>query len=113
MDKLQKFIERKSIDELVDVVVSAFHLLSAEMIDHCLMTLQVVMGEIIQCGGDNNYRMLYLGKICIVKVFGIMPQYICLKPQAINKARSICQEERALWQELFGEEEEEEPDWLF
>ena len=42
-----------------------------------------------------------------------MPQYVHLKLQAMDKARSIREKERALWQELFEEEEKEELYWLF
>ena len=71
------------------------------------------MGEVITCDGDNHYRMPHLRKSRVIKVFGIVPHYVRLKPQALEKLQTIREKQRAVWLELFGEDEEEEPDWLF
>ncbi len=76
IDKLQKLMECQSINELVNAVVLAFYLLPTETIDCCFMTMQVVIGKIINCSSDNMYRMPHLHKTRIIKVFGIVPKYV-------------------------------------
>ncbi len=112
IDKLQHTQERSSIDELVAAVVVAFNLLPVDTIDRCFMMLQAVMSEVLSTGGDNTYRMPHLRKSRLVKVFGVLPKHVRLKPQAIKAAQTIravqCAEQAEWWFQLFGEEEEEE-----
>ena len=109
-------MEGQTIDELVDAMVTAYNLFPVKTINRCFMTLQAVMGEVIACGGDNSYRMPHLRKSNITKTFGTIPEYVCLKPAALEGA-SVFREhrrayQRALYLEVFGEEDNE-TDWLF
>ncbi len=116
IDKLQQSMDRQTVDELFDAVVASLNLLSAETIERSFMTLQAVIGEVVASDGDNSYRMPHLRKSIIMKVFGEIPEYVRLKPTAMERARVFRQQERArlraIYLELFGEEEDE-PEWLF
>jgi hypothetical protein len=49
-------------DELVEAVDSAFSRLSATKLNYSFLTLQGCMNEILECHGDNSYKIPHMGK---------------------------------------------------
>ncbi|KAH9101901.1 hypothetical protein AeMF1_021417 [Aphanomyces euteiches] len=54
---LQQQMECRTIEDLMDAVCSTFRQLSAETLNRTFMTLQRVMGMIIEVKGDNRYKI--------------------------------------------------------
>ena len=64
---IQHTTPSKNIDELISNVMAAHNDLPLGVCQKVWTTAQMVMNEIIRCGGDNTYKLPHAGKDAIVK----------------------------------------------
>ena len=63
--KQQSRVVKSNVDDLIAAVYGAFEQLPAFKINHCFLTLQRLMSEVVVDGGGNNYLIPHMHKISL------------------------------------------------
>lgn len=78
----------RNIDELIEIVQKAFQDVTRTAADNVFLSLQMAMENIMNCGGNNNYKLAHMSKEKLRRE-GQLPISIRCKTEVIQAAKDI------------------------
>lgn len=81
----------KNLDELIERVEEAYEWYEPKAINHCWLTLQSCMVEILKVRGSNNYKIPHMGKDRLERL-GMLPENIKVDQAVVDEAVSYLNE---------------------